>query len=108
MTNPVIVFPDSFNRFRQLFGDQNVETSFSILQLGLVLRDQAKYTEAEKLFTESIKINRQLYGDYNETTEMSIFQLGLILTELERYGDAEKADKKVFVIYDGFYYNLGM
>ena len=50
---------------RTLLGNDHLDVAASLGQLGCLLRDGGKLTEAETMLREALAINRRLLGDDN-------------------------------------------
>ena len=75
----VWLFREVLQARRETFGDRHWSTLMSIGNLGLLLRDQGKYDEAEPLLREALRAKRETLGDRHLSTLKAINELGVLL-----------------------------
>ncbi len=95
-----IYFRHELEILRQIHGDTHQSTLESIQQLGVFLREQQKYEEAESLLREVLK-NRELLSDTDDTEVAgSLNALGLLLVKTNRIEEAITLYTRALVIRD--------
>ena len=76
---------------RETLGNRHPDTLTSIGNLGLLLKDQGKYDEAEPLLREDLQACRETLGDRHPSTLSSIGHLADLLRERDQL-DAASAE----------------
>ena len=74
---------------QELLGDKHPSVAIRLNNLGVVYREQGRYTEAESLFQESLAIKQEIYGEDDYRTYISIGSLGLLYELQNKLTDAE-------------------
>jgi len=79
-------------------------TLTSVNNLGLVLGNQGKYEDAEKLFRQALEGHEKALGPTRSNTLISMSNLGSVLQNQRKYEDAEKLFRRAL---EGFEKALG-
>jgi tRNA A-37 threonylcarbamoyl transferase component Bud32/tetratricopeptide (TPR) repeat protein len=64
---------------RRLLGEDNQDTVTSIINVGVLLRNEDRYSEAEPFLREAVQKTRQSQGGDRTLAVFSLFNLGLLL-----------------------------
>jgi tetratricopeptide (TPR) repeat protein len=62
--------------------------------LGLLLQDQKKYSDAEGMHRETLKLHRKVLGQEHPITLLSMGNLALTLSYEKKYNEAEKVTRE--------------
>ncbi len=73
---------------REFLGDEDVETLYSIGNMGSLLLALGRYDEAEPFFLESLEGRRRVLGDADEITLSSLNDMGILFTIQGKYEEA--------------------
>jgi serine/threonine protein kinase/tetratricopeptide (TPR) repeat protein len=73
---------------RKVFGDEGINTAWSLGNLGVVLDAQRRQTEGEPLIREALAIQRKLLGNDNLTVAMWLINLGDCLRSQGKHEEA--------------------
>ena len=71
-------------------GNTHPQTLGIINNLGVLLHEQGKLSEAEQLFREALTAQRGILGDTHQSTLGSIINLAIFLNEQNRFNKAEQ------------------
>ena len=90
---------EALQAVREVLGDRHPHTLVSINNLGLLLKAQGKYDEAEPLFREALQARRETLGDRHPDTLISINNLGMLLKEQGKYDEAEPLFREALKVW---------
>jgi len=76
--------------YRQVLGDEHLNTLNAMEDLALVYRRHARYSEAEELFTKALAGKRRLLGNQHFETAVSTNDLATLYHTVGRHEEAER------------------
>ena len=85
----------SARALRNLLGDNDVETSYSLGQLASIYWSQGRWTEAEKIKVQVMETRRRVLGDEHPSTLTSMANLASTYRNQGRWTEAEKMEVQV-------------
>ena len=82
----------------RIFGPEDLDTLGTMSNLAIVLGDERKFAEAEKIHREVLEKEVRLLGPEHRTTASTMTELALDLQHQGRYAEAEKLAREAVVI----------
>ena len=98
---------------RENLGDENLDTASSLLHLGELRTDEARYAEGEDLLRRSLAVREKLLGATHAAVAEALYSLGLVLRREGKSVEAESALRRAIasnqaVLADGVPVALGL
>ena len=75
---------------RRVLGPQHPGTLVAMSTLAMVLNDEKRFADAEKLYREVLEAQRQTLGPEHASTLLTMGNLGFVLIQEKNYSEAEK------------------
>ena len=85
---------------RRLYGENHPQTALGLTQLGLVLRQQDRLSEAELAQRQALAILRQHYGDEYKSNQQVLIRLARVLVSERKIDEAKSVRDEAIAGFD--------
>ncbi len=85
---------DALAMRRELLGDEHADTAQSMYNLGLVLREEKKYVEAEHWLRQSLESRRKVLGKQHPDLAAALDNLSVVLADQEKFEEAARFERE--------------
>src|SRR5262249_35683114 len=76
------------------------ETATSLNELGLLLQEQARFSDAQAPFERALVIRKQIYGPNHPLTTIVLNNLASVYSSEGHYSEAETLDRQALAIWE--------